>query len=109
LLLTDKIGLSDEHSELKGRRRSWSAKNISDVSVRRAIGLGLVFLTASVKFSGCFQKSAALKASGQARCGSAVGGVNRHHAGLHVILHVAVKHPGSGMVGEHVNGHHASG
>jgi hypothetical protein len=50
-----------------------------------------------------------VKVKGQGRAGGpSVDGVNRHHSILHVIFHMAVKHPGSGIVGEHVHRHHAS-
>ena len=36
-------------------------------------------------------------------------GVNRHHPRLHVILHVTVKHPCPGIIGNHVDRLHAAG
>src|SRR3984957_15120806 len=41
--------------------------------------------------------------------GGGIDGINRHHASLHVILHMAMKHPCAGIVREHVHGLHASG
>ena len=102
------MGLAEDHSELNGRRKSWGANNISDMSVKLAIGLPLVFFTVSEKFSGCFQKSPPVKAKRAGARGRGVDGVNRHHSRLHVIFHMAMKHPGSGIVGEHINRHHAA-
>ena len=35
--------------------------------------------------------------------------IQRHHAGLHVLVEVAVVHPGTGIVGNHVHGLHLGG
>jgi hypothetical protein len=59
-----KIGLAEDHSALNGCRKSWGAKRNSDMSTKLAIGWALIFLTVSVKFSGCFQKSPPVKVQG---------------------------------------------
>src|SRR5579863_7421125 len=43
------ITLSDDHWKLDGRRKSWGARNISEVSRSWLIGLLLVFLTVNEK------------------------------------------------------------
>src|SRR5579862_1804567 len=51
------ITASDDHWKLDGRRRSWGARNISEVSRSWLIDLLLVFLTVSENVSGLLQNS----------------------------------------------------
>ena len=44
-------------------------------------------------------KIAAHKRDGASTRGRRGDGVNRHHASLHVVFHMTMKHPGAGIVG----------
>ena len=102
------IAFFNDHGMLYGRSRSCGAENTSAVNVALERVLFVEFFTCSERVCGLFQKSPPLATTGQARLRRG-NGEDGHHSRFHVIFHVAVEQPGTGVIGGHIDGFHAAG